>query len=48
MPNRLVEDTFDDNVLILDRKCGGCNDVTLIIAREYVYALDLHGKPPER
>ncbi len=24
------------------------NDNLLIIAREYVYALDLHGKPPER
>lgn len=48
MSNELVEDTFDDNVLILDRKCSGCNDVRLIIAREYVYALDLHGKPPER
>jgi hypothetical protein len=24
------------------------NDVTLIIARDYVYALDFHGKPPER
>jgi len=33
---------------MLDGKYGGCNDITLIIAREYVYALDLHGKPPER